>query len=244
MAENTGTVIRVNSQFLEVCRLRGYQDLDGFGLRFAVEASHLLASGESLKDALCGAFDQAKTTFFRVNKVSRTEVCQEIAARLKGLITEEPFQESVRRFKDFAERQLVQKLRSNQDEETFRSYIQTHLDGNFLSYREVESGAGRSDILIVHPYRELVEVKLWGGETYFNDGITELVQYVKTEGLERGHYVNIEFGQASNFLDAKGSDTWVEHRDGKEVIVTFVRIPRVSPSRLGRDQRRIQGGGK
>jgi hypothetical protein len=231
------TVIRINGQFLELAHLFSWRDLDRFGMRLSEALEANLRRGLEIGAALSAAVRQTPTAFFEVNRIDMLEFESDLVRRISGLVTPALFVEHILRFKDFAERQLVHTLREKRDEESFRSAMQTHLNANFLTHREVPSGGGRSDILIVDPYRELIEAKVWHGEALFKDGIEELSRYLETEKLSRGFYVVIEFGEASRFLAERGTSHWSEVVDGREVNVIFVRIPGVAPSKAGSKSR-------
>src|SRR5262245_2487850 len=143
MPDSTPTIIRVNRLFVEYREWHGYKDLDSFGLKYAEAFATHLQMGFSLVETATQALGLVRTQFFRVNKASRDDFLAEFVPSLKGLVTEHKLGDFISRFKLYAERQLVHKLRADQGEETFRSFLQTHLDGNFLTFREVESGGGR-----------------------------------------------------------------------------------------------------
>ena len=57
-------------------------------------------------------------------------------------------------------------------------------------YLEVQTGRGRMDLLILHRNQKyIVETKIWGGESRYQTGKTQLAAYVRSEGAEEGYYV-------------------------------------------------------
>jgi len=57
-------------------------------------------------------------------------------------------------------------------------------------YLEVQTGRGRTDILILHRNRKyIVETKIWGGDIRYQAGKAQLAAYVKLEGAEAGYYI-------------------------------------------------------
>ena len=57
-------------------------------------------------------------------------------------------------------------------------------------YLEVQTGRGRMDILILHNQRKyIVETKIWGGDTRYQAGKTQLAAYLKLEKATEGYYV-------------------------------------------------------
>jgi hypothetical protein len=236
MLDEARTRIRVNSVFVDVCHRFRYEDLDSFGLRFASSITDYLMQGFSLRQAVEKASTLVETQFFRVNRIGRTRFAEDLLPALNGLVKESTLNDFILGFKKYAERQLARHFRAHQDEEVLRSNLQSYLAGNFLTYREVQSGTGQSDILVVSPFQELIETKIWKGEQYFEDGLMELPRYLQTEGLLRGFYVVGEFGAAASFLSTR-DEAWTEFRDGREITVVFVRIPPTSPSKAGRSTR-------
>ena len=231
------TVIRLNGQFLELANLRGYKDLDRFGMRLSEAVEESLRRGLGTKGALEKAISNTATAFFAVNHLAQSEFIREFGEKIRDVVPRIELIDYILRFKSYAERQLAPLLRARRDEETFRSAMQTHLDGNFLTYREVQTGGGQSDILIAEPFKELIETKVWRGPVRFGDGLIELAAYLSTEQLNNGYYVLVEFGSASRFLEEHGADRWIEPMDGKTIEVVFVRIPDVAPSKAGERKR-------
>ena len=57
-------------------------------------------------------------------------------------------------------------------------------------YLEVQTGRGRMDILILHRSRKyIVETKIWGGDSRYQAGKSQLAAYARLEGVEEGYYV-------------------------------------------------------
>ena len=84
--------------------------------------------------------------------------------------------------------------------ETPQEYVGQHLLFAYLEqfvqvvggtmYLEVQTGRGRMDILILHNQRKyIVETKIWGGDTRYQAGKTQLAAYLKLEKAAEGYYV-------------------------------------------------------
>ncbi len=84
--------------------------------------------------------------------------------------------------------------------ETPQEYVGQHLLFAYLSqfvqivggnmYLEVQTGRGRLDILILHNQEKyIVETKIWGGDTRYQAGKSQLAAYVRTEKAVAGYYV-------------------------------------------------------
>ncbi|MCY3741543.1 MAG: AAA-like domain-containing protein [Candidatus Poribacteria bacterium] len=84
--------------------------------------------------------------------------------------------------------------------DTPREYVGQHMLFAYLEqfvqsvggtmYLEVQTGRGRTDILILHRNRKyIVETKIWGGDRRYQAGKAQLAAYVKLEQAEEGYYV-------------------------------------------------------
>ncbi len=57
-------------------------------------------------------------------------------------------------------------------------------------FTEVESGEGRLDLIIVHQGRRyVIETKIWRGQSYFDQGLDQLADYLETENEKEGYLV-------------------------------------------------------
>lgn len=100
-------------------------------------------------------------------------------------------------FRDFISRAGYKIL---QVPETPQEYVGQHLLFAYLSqfvhviggmmYLEVPTGRGRMDLLILYNNRKyIVETKIWGGDSRYQAGKSQLAAYVKSEKAESGYYV-------------------------------------------------------
>ena len=100
-------------------------------------------------------------------------------------------------FRDFIARAGFKIL---QVPDTPQEYVGQHLLFAYLNqfvqivggtmYLEVQTGRGRMDILILHrDQKYIVETKIWGGDTRYQAGKTQLAAYVKLERAVEGYYV-------------------------------------------------------
>ena len=107
-------------------------------------------------------------------------------------------------FRDFIARAGFKIL---QVPETPKEYVGQHLLFAYLEqfvqivggtlYLEAQTGRGRMDILILHNQRKyIVETKVWGGDTRYQAGKTQLAAYVKLEKAVEGYYVVFDHRKA------------------------------------------------
>jgi hypothetical protein len=96
-----------------------------------------------------------------------------------------------------------------------------------MTFVEVPSGRGRTDILILHQGRKyLIETKIFSDQYYFEQGKHQLADYLATEGLTEGYYVVF-----SNRHSKEDTLYFAETMDGKQ-IYTYIILTRFDqPSR-------------
>jgi len=94
------------------------------------------------------------------------------------------------------------------------SYLDLLVNGKGWTFKEVQSGEGRIDVMCCYKnQKEVVELKLWYGERSYEKGLEQLTQYLESESLERGYLV--VFDRRDN---AKKEYTFSEHAvNGKEI---------------------------
>ena len=93
-----------------------------------------------------------------------------------------------------------------------------------MTFIEVPSGRGRTDILIVqHGRKHLIETKIFTDQYYFQQGKHQLASYLASEGLEEGYYVVF-----SNKHSQEDTLTFSEMIEGKQ-IHTYLILTRFDP---------------
>jgi hypothetical protein len=228
--------IRINHVIRDLLQLRGWYDPDKFSVRLAREVQGYLRRGLPVRAAVRAALRNLSTSFFRANRGAKRTFARELESGLRSVgVTETSTLETLLAFKAYAERQLVEHLKKNESEDEARVLLQTYLEKQGRTYREVGAGGGRSDIFLVDEItRELVEVKIWRGKAYHEDGLVELCRYAAAEGLPRGFYVVFEFFGT----DPVTSSRETRSLEGRQVEVVFVHIPLVPPSKVGSARRK------
>jgi type II secretory pathway predicted ATPase ExeA len=104
-------------------------------------------------------------------------------------------------------------------------FIET-LDGQ--TFVEVPSGAGRTDILIVYKnHRYIIEVKVFTNNTLYKKGKGQLVEYLKSEGLDDGYYVVF-----SNLHTDEDELDFAEDIKGRRIYTYIICTNFPTPSRL------------
>ncbi|MGH7596391.1 MAG: AAA-like domain-containing protein [bacterium] len=70
------------------------------------------------------------------------------------------------------------------------SYLDLLVNGKGWTFKEVQSGEGRIDVMCCYKnQKEVVELKLWYGASGYDKDLEQLVRYLESENLDRGYLV-------------------------------------------------------
>jgi len=98
------------------------------------------------------------------------------------------------------------------------SYLDQLVNGKGWTFKEVRSGQGQVDVMCCYGrQKEIVEIKLWRGESHYSKGLRQLAKYLESENLERGYLV--VFDRREN---APRDYAFSEHCVGKKSIQAWV----------------------
>jgi hypothetical protein len=107
----------------------------------------------------------------------------------------------------------------------FLNFFIQRLGGDTLV--EVPSGRGRTDILILYKGgKEIIETKVYLDQGYFDQGKTQLVDYLVSEGLDQGFYV--VFSNKHGPTDPLYTEETIQ---GKRLYTWIIRTTFKAPSR-------------
>jgi RecB family endonuclease NucS len=101
----------------------------------------------------------------------------------------------LQKFQDFIKAKGIQVTKSPEFREAtgqllLLSYLDILVNGKGWTFREVQSGEGRIDVLCCYKQqKEVVELKLWHGERRDEEGLEQLTKYLDSEGLDHGYLV-------------------------------------------------------
>ena len=92
-------------------------------------------------------------------------------------------------------------------------------------FTEVNSGEGRLDLIVVHQGRRyIIETKIWRGQALYEEGVTQLADYLASEGQTTGYYVLFH---ARPTVYGKLPDDALEYTteiNGKTIYVYLIRL--------------------
>ena len=180
--------IAINSRVRDVIEQSQMNAVGDFSKLFSVRFTELIESDVPVRDAIERALRETGSTFRNLNPGRIRHFEAQLADLVRPIIhARSTLRETLHDFRRYAERQLVSGFKKNKNEEYCRSVLQTYLERDGRTTREVQSGGGLIDVLVSSG--EPVEAKLWRGPEYFQDGIEELREYMRTEGQGVGYYI-------------------------------------------------------
>lgn len=136
------------------------------------------------------------------------------------------------RFREFIERRGREafKVTPMPQEATGQYLLMAYLDVvvrqiGGAHFTEVNSGEGRLDLVVVHNGRRyIIETKIWRGPALYEEGLTQLADYLDSEGQTTGYYVLFH---ARPQVYGKLPDEALEYTTqiaGKTIYVYLVRL--------------------
>lgn len=226
---------RISNEIRHIVRTAGARD----DQRACVELARRIAAdweltGELRRKSITAAISNAGTQPYRRFGISVADFAEAILTSLSSQVGSPDLGAWIERFRAYAIRQLASDLGSRA-EAPARALLQTFLAARYETFREVPTGRGRTDILVGSAHGEIIEVKMWRGQTYFDDGLDEVGDYMRTQEKGHAYYVVFDF----NDRDRTPEQIDEERRTASAVVsIRWIVVPAVAPSKLGRRRRR------
>ncbi len=100
----------------------------------------------------------------------------------------------------------------------FLAFLKPIINGVGFDFKEVQvSQEKRLDVVITYNKEKyIIELKIWRGEKYHEEGIKQLVDYLDIHGLDKGYMVVYNFNKSKEY---KKENILV---DGKEIFIVYV----------------------
>ncbi|GAA0178987.1 AAA family ATPase [Clostridium sediminicola] len=100
----------------------------------------------------------------------------------------------------------------------FLAFIKPIINGTGFDFKEVQiSEEKRLDLVITYNnFKYIIEMKIWRGSKYHEDGIKQLCDYLDIHGLDKGYLLIFNFNKNKEFKEEKIST------DGKNIFEIYV----------------------
>ena len=100
----------------------------------------------------------------------------------------------------------------------FLAYLKPMLNGKGFAFKEPNIGdEKRMDIALTYlEKRYVIELKIWHGETYHQEGLQQLSEYLEMCGLEKGYLLIFNFNKNKTYKEE------TIHFAGKEIFAVWV----------------------
>lgn len=131
------------------------------------------------------------------------------------------FRKVLLRFQQFFKEQyshLDKKFIEREGRLLFLAFIKPIINGVGFDFKEVQiSEEKRLDVVITYlKEKYIVELKIWRGKEYHENGLKQLADYLNINGLDKGYLVIYNFNKSKEYIY---EDIVV---DGKEIFVVYV----------------------
>ena len=127
----------------------------------------------------------------------------------------------IKRFQQFMKEQYSQKdieFVENHGRLLFLAFIKPIINGVGFDFKEVQiSEEKRLDVVITYNnFKYIIEMKIWRGSKYHEDGVRQLSDYLNIHGLDKGYLLVFNFNKNKEFIEER-----INH-EGKDIFMVFV----------------------
>jgi hypothetical protein len=100
----------------------------------------------------------------------------------------------------------------------FLAFIKPIINGRGFDFKEVQtSQEKRLDVVVTYLDRKyIVELKIWRGEQYHQEGLIQLVDYLDKQSVEKGYLISFNFNQNKEYKEE------MVEKNGKEIFAIWV----------------------
>lgn len=102
----------------------------------------------------------------------------------------------------------------------FLAFISPIINGTGFAFKEVQGGdEKRFDIVITYNKKMyIIELKIWKGEVYHQNGLVQLAEYLRQYNLENGYLLIFDFRKEQG-LSGEYKEEIVEYENNKKSIL-------------------------
>ena len=99
----------------------------------------------------------------------------------------------------------------------FLAFIKPIINGTGFDFKEVQvSEEKRLDVVITYnSFKYIIEMKIWRGSKYHEDGVKQLCDYLDIHGLNRGYLLVFNFNKNKEFKEES------VNVEGKEIFQVY-----------------------
>ena len=100
----------------------------------------------------------------------------------------------------------------------FLAFIKPIINGTGFDFKEVQvSEEKRLDVVITYnSFKYIIEMKIWRGLKYHEDGVKQLCDYLDIHGLDKGYLLVFNFNKNKEFKEER------INIEGKEIFQVYV----------------------
>jgi hypothetical protein len=164
---------------------------------------------------------------------------RDVVARVRRLHPRPSLKEVLLGFREEAIRTLSRQYGGkSKKEDELRRHLLMYLP--MRGYAEAQTGRGQTDILVPAPDDAIIETKIWTTELTFEDGMTELGEYIRTEHPKQAFMVVFSDREPLPTIVSDHRQAIAEERnlEGLRVPVVVVAFDVDPPSKVGAMRRR------
>lgn len=131
------------------------------------------------------------------------------------------FKEVLRKFQQFVKEQYSDKdqlFLERHGRLLFLAFIKPIINGRGFDFKEVQvSQEKRLDVVITFERQKyIVELKIWRGEKYHEQGLEQLVDYLERQHVDQGYLISFNFNQNKEYKEEE------IHKSGKDIFAVWV----------------------
>ncbi len=100
----------------------------------------------------------------------------------------------------------------------FLAFLKPIINGKGFDFKEVQtSQEKRLDVILTYLDKKyVIELKIWRGQKYHEEGLKQLSDYLDIQGLNKGYLVSFDFNKGKEYKEE------LIDKDGKQIFAVWV----------------------